>query len=233
MSEDETAADAALGGLIREALPQLTAPPGLRAAMRDAAMRDAAPPRMAVMGAGAPRGAIRQSARWLMAASVLVVAAGTSWVLGATHGRAAGADTAREQAIADAVLASHLRSLLASHLTDVASTDRHTVKPWFAGKLDYAPPVADLAAQGFPLIGGRLDYLGGRRVAALVYARGPHTINLFIWPANGDTTAGRLAEHGYTLIRWTVSGMTYWAVSDVDPVALTTFAQLLGSPIKS
>ncbi len=213
--------DAALGALIREALPPLAAPPALRAAVREAVS-----PRHVVW-----RPSWRAS-RWLAAASVLVVVAGAGYVLGTTQGRATGAATTRANATADAVLASHVRSLLAEHLTDVASTDRHTVKPWFAGKLDYAPPVVDLAPQGFPLVGGRLDYIGGRRVAGLVYRHGPHAINLFVWPASGesspsDSSTVRITDHGYTLAHWTTGGMTFWAVSDVDPGALATFVRLL------
>jgi anti-sigma factor RsiW len=115
------------------------------------------------------------------------------------------------------------RSLEAQHLVDVETSDRHTVKPWFNGKIDFAPPVVDLVSQGFPLVGGRLDRLNGRRVAALVFHARAHVINLFIWP--GDAPAEPMMEHreGYSLLRWGSGGLVFWAVSDVDPASLTTF----------
>jgi anti-sigma factor RsiW len=128
--------------------------------------------------------------------------------------------------IAREAAADHVRSLMPGHLMDVASTDQHTVKPWFDGRLDFAPPVVDLAAQGFPLTGGRLDYLGDRTVAALVYQRQKHLINLFIWPAaqpmNSEPIA--LEVHGYHLLHWHQSGMECWAVSDLNRSELGEFA---------
>ncbi|MEO8505032.1 MAG: anti-sigma factor [Acidobacteriota bacterium] len=127
--------------------------------------------------------------------------------------------------IVEQVISSHVRSLLAEHLEDIATSDRHTVKPWFEGKLDYAPPVVDLAAAGFPLRGGRLDVIGEERVAALVYQADLHVINLFVWPEPGGASAGLVAqsERGYQLERWSAGGMRYWAVSDASAGRLRAF----------
>jgi len=120
------------------------------------------------------------------------------------------------------LVAGHVRSLLASHLTDVVSSDQHTVKPWFLGKLDFAPPVVDLSKKDFPLIGGRLDYIGGRVVAAIVYKRRGHVINLFVWPAGKLQAVPETAE-GYHLLSWTQGGFSYAAVSDLNPEELRDF----------
>jgi anti-sigma factor RsiW len=164
---------------------------------------------------------VRRVLTWA-AAAVLVLSAGaglTLWRSAANHGNA----------IADEVVNSHVRSLMANHLFDVQSTDLHTVKPWFLGKLDFSPPVVDLASSGFPLVGGRLDYVGGRPVAALVYQRQKHTINVFVSPAGSDpsTDAAVLAVRGFNVLHWIDNGMSFWAVSDLNSAELGEFATAL------
>jgi anti-sigma factor RsiW len=120
----------------------------------------------------------------------------------------------------------HVRSLLAQHLTDVVSEDRHTVKPWFAGRIDYSPPVVDLKDQGFPLAGGRLDYVDGKVTAALVYRRRLHVINLFVRPAKAGYGAGLSSHDGYHVLSWRQGALEFWAVSDLDPTGLEQFRDL-------
>jgi anti-sigma factor RsiW len=123
-----------------------------------------------------------------------------------------------DQFLATELIAGHVRSLMANHLTDIASSDQHTVKPWLDTKLDFAPAVFDLTNEGFPLIGGRLDYIQNRPAAALVYQRRKHFINLFIWPveATSNETSKPISRQGFQLLHWTDSDFSYWAVSDVS-----------------
>ena len=137
-----------------------------------------------------------------------------------------------EERLAREIASAHVRSLMTeNHLSDVASTDQHTVKPWFQGKLDFAPVVTDLAASGFALAGGRLDYINGRPVAALVYRHRLHVMNLFQWPAAspGDSAPELVTRHGYALVRWKRAGIEYWVVSDASSAELLKFAQLYAS----
>ena len=133
----------------------------------------------------------------------------------------------RDQRIAGDVVSAHLRSLQADHLTDVQSSDQHTVKPWFNGRLDVAPPVVDLTAQGFTLIGGRLDYIDGKPVGALVYKRRAHVINLFVVQASlaGDFAAHAETIRGFNVRRWSSGGLEFWAVSDINSEELQEFEQ--------
>jgi anti-sigma factor RsiW len=140
-----------------------------------------------------------------------------------------------DQRIAAEVFSSHVRSLEGNHLMDVVSTDQHTVKPWFDGKLDFSPPVEDLAGDGFPLVGGRLDYLEGREVAALIYQRRKHFINVFVWPNPTGLTSTQAIEsrQGYNIMRWSRGGFEFWAVSDLAAPDLAQFVGLLENRISS
>jgi anti-sigma factor RsiW len=137
-------------------------------------------------------------------------------------------DTGADSVMA-AVVDGHVRSLMADHLFDVQSTDQHTVKPWFAGKLDFSPPVSDLAPLGYPLVGGRLDYVSGRPVAALVYQRQKHAINVFVWPASesAPATITTRSVRGFHLRHWIRDGMSFWVVSELNDAELTEFARAL------
>lgn len=125
------------------------------------------------------------------------------------------------------LVAGHVRSLLVDHLTDVTSSDSHTVKPWFEGKLDFSPPVPELSTQGFRFVGGRLEYLDQRAVAALVYQRRAHVINLFMWPAQPEIDGHEtiVTRQGYHLVHWQEAGMSYWAVSNLNPAELQEFVR--------
>jgi anti-sigma factor RsiW len=137
--------------------------------------------------------------------------------------------------LAESVQANHIRSLQADHLADVASSDQHTVKPWFNGRLDFSPAVVDLTTEGFPLVGGRLDYLDGHSVAALVYHRRQHPINLFIWPHSSKapgrqtetaTASPLISREGFNMLHWSQDGMEHWAVSDLNSEELANFVRI-------
>ncbi len=138
-----------------------------------------------------------------------------------------------DQLVAHEILSDHIRSLqMSSHLTDVLSTDQHTVKPWFNGKIDFSPPVRDFASQDFHLFGGRIGYLNNRTVAVLVYQRRSHYINLYVWPAETNASKKEVSRQlqGYNMIQWTSSGINCWAVSDLNNVELNDFVKLVEQP---
>ena len=196
----------ALGRLVRTA-PYYAAPDQLRARVLAQTTRS---------------GATRSILTWAAAAVLAVsVGAGGLSLLRTPSGRGGG--------MADAVVDGHVRSLMASHLFDVESTDKHTVKPWFLGKLDFSPPVTDLTAIGFPLVGGRLDYVGGQPVAALVYQRQRHTINVFVSRAQDDLVpqAGIQSIRGFHVRHWAHDDMSFWAVSDLNEAEFTQFCAAL------
>lgn len=164
--------------------------------------------------------------QWLPAGAAAAVAAVISWTAAVQY-----AGVSAEQMLAEQVIAGHARSVVTGRLVEVASSDQHTVKPWLSSKLDFSPPVPDLAGAGYPLAGGRLDYLDHRPVAALVYRHRQHVINLFVWPddKSGGARPETLAKNGYNVVRWTDAGMSYWAISDVNPAELKTFTELYAS----
>lgn len=143
--------------------------------------------------------------------------------------------TDQEQIIGDEAVSAHLRSLQAGHLTDVETSQQHTVKPWFNGKLDVAPPVIDLTAQGFTLVGGRLDEIDGETAAAIVYRRRQHIINLFVSRRLDAERSGETGEtrHGFNVRHWTGQGLDFWAVSDINAGELDEFCQKFKAALHS
>jgi anti-sigma factor (TIGR02949 family) len=159
---------------------------------------------------------------WLAMASAALLLALLGWQSLSLQSR-----HSQQSAFASAVIDAHLRSLQPGHLTDVESTDQHTVKPWFDGRLDFAPPVRDFASEGFPLTGGRLDVVDGKTVAALVYGRRKHFVNVFVWKAdNAKPWAGSGTEQGYQWLAWRSADLYFCAVSDTAPADLEQLKQL-------
>ena len=202
---------------LREGLVRYRAPDVLRARVR-AALREepaAAGVRVVRRGRGVP---------WRAVAAAVIVAVGSSGLTMIAAGR-----RPSRPAIAEEVLASHIRSLMPEHLTDVPSSDQHNVKPWFNGRLDFSPSVPRLDDQGFPLLGGRLDYVHGRPVAVVVYGRRQHVINVYSWPAEPgpDADPSQATGHGYNMLHWRRGGVEYWVASDLNAPELQQFSALL------
>ncbi|MDP9205804.1 MAG: anti-sigma factor [Gemmatimonadota bacterium] len=205
-----------------DALPIYEAPASLQQWAREEARKadqEASPPRESPISP--PRGRIRRFSDWRVAAGLLFAAI-VGW--GAASLRTVGGITPATTGTTNELVDAHVRSLLPDHLLDVVSTDRHTVKPWFAGKTDIAPPVVDLSDNGFPLLGGRLDYVDGHSAAVLAYGRRLHTINVFVWrTTTGESREGSFDVRGYSLLHWTKGGLSYWAVSDAAQSELEAF----------
>jgi anti-sigma factor RsiW len=211
-----------MGALLRDALPAFDAPPSLETWARNQARAAEQEPAVVSQDAQSLHARRSLSLRFAQLAAMLVIGVAVGW-LAATL-KVAGARASSNQQLALAVVDTHVRSLLPGHLTDVLSTDQHTVKPWFIGKTDIAPPVADLSSSGFPLYGGRLDYIDGRNVAALVYHRRQHVINLFIMRrAAGESATGNFTIRGYSVRHWNAGDLSYWAVTDASSADVDAF----------
>jgi len=206
-----------LRAAVQAHLPPLRAPERLRSNVR------------AMLWAQVKRPQRRRSwlPTWAATAAALLLGVAGGWQLAIRQvAGGIGSDLVSE------VVAGHVRSLQGAHLTDVASSEHHTVKPWFAGKLDFSPPVPDFIKEGFPLIGGRLDYLGDRPVAALAYGRRQHVINLFVWPSrDSNSLPAAVSRRGYYVVHGVAGGMTYWAISDLNATELSQFGQLVAADL--
>lgn len=212
------ATQSALQAGVRRRANYHAAPPGLAARIRAQLEQQPAAPRR-----WRPRWP--RLGQWLPFGAAVAATAMLSWTAALQY--AAGS---ADERLAEQVIAGHARAVLTAHRIDVASSDRHTVKPWLSSKLDFSPAVVDLASAGFPLDGGRLDYVAGRPVATLCYRYRQHTIDLFVWPDEaGDAPLRALSAKGYHVLRWRDDGMAYWAVSDVNEPDLKAFAEAYAS----
>ncbi len=171
-----------------------------------------------------PAGSFAVAADWLRPAASFAAVALVTWVVALGYMR-----PNEDERITQEVLASHVRATLANRSYDVASSDQHTVKPWLSARLAFSPPVADLSASGFELVGGRLDYIGAKPVAVLVYKRRQHLIDVFVWPVEAQKTEQPLARDGFNIERFARNGMGFWLVSDLNRNELDDFARLLAA----
>jgi mycothiol system anti-sigma-R factor len=199
---------------IKSAAEYYTAPAALAARIRAKVGAASAPatPTMKV-----------QRWQWFPLAAAVAATAVITWTTAIQLGTGS-----RDERLGEQVIAGHARAMLTNHLTEVASSDQHTVKPWLSSKLDFSPPVTDLATAGFPLVGGRLDYVDHRPVATLVYRHRLHVIDLFVWPdANAGATGiiEAASKQGFNMLHWNSAGMTFWAISDLNQADIKTFAQ--------
>jgi anti-sigma factor RsiW len=213
-----------LSAAVRDKADYYVAPAWLEARVRAAIAAEAgtAPARPSWQPWLKPARSFVTVADWLRPAASFAAVALVTWVvaLGAMH-------PGEDEHIAHEVLASHVRSVLASRSYDIASSDQHTVKPWLSARLAFSPPVADLSASGFELIGGRLDYIGAQPVAVLVYKRRAHLIDVFVWPVVAQKPDQTLTRDGFNIEHFAKNGMDYWLVSDLSRNELDELAQLV------
>ena len=209
---------------LRSTLVRYAAPDTLRARVRGAVAAQPLSELPSSSAAEVNRGRSSRTSRWasVAAAAIVCLALGSGTTMIAIR------HSSPAPVLVDEVLASHLRSLMPEHLTDVRSNDQHNVKPWFNGRLDFSPTVPRLDDTGFPLIGGRLDYVGDRAVASVVYGRRQHIINVLSWPTSAsDAPVSLTGSHGYNMLHWRERGVEQWVVSDLNPAELKTFGELL------
>ena len=204
--------------LIKDTAPYHSAPERLSRAINA---------RVPTANAASSRAGARWWQRWWQPVALVAVTAVVTWMAALQLN-----PPATKQLVVAEVISSHARSRLTGHVADVASSERHTVKPWLSSRLDFSPPVLDLTSAGFPLVGGRLDYLDHRPVAVLVYRRRQHVIDLFIWPQSEARSAPIThiaSERGYQVMQWTDRGMAFWAISDLNAPELKTFSEMFSS----
>jgi anti-sigma factor RsiW len=220
--------DQELSSQIRQHATRYKAPDGLRAGIRaQIALADAgraARPRrrwLDVFNFGSRAGAGSLALNWRTASVSFALGLACAFVALPALQRLNFSEPLDSELVSD-----HVRAMRVGPLTEVLSTDRHTVKPWFQGRLDYAPPVFDLATEGFPLVGGRIEHVRGNTVATLTYTRDKHVIDVFVWPSKDETAPVRTISKGFNVLHWADNSMQYWAVSDVERAELQRFSAL-------